>query len=58
MGITVQQVLSLALEQEGYLEKASPKNEDDKLLNAGSNNYTKFGRDLKQNVGSPYSDIF
>ena len=56
MGITVKDVLDLALAQVGYLEKASPKDEDSMLENAGSNNYTKFGRDLAQNVGSPYAD--
>lgn len=54
--ITVDALLNLAISQEGYLEKASPSNEDDFTANAGSNNYTKYGRDLQQNVGSPYSD--
>ena len=54
--ITLESLLSLAFEQEGYLEKASPVDEDDKTVNAGSNNYTKYGRDLQKNVGSPYSD--
>jgi hypothetical protein len=54
--ITVDALLSLALSEDGYLEKASPAQEDDKTANAGSNNFTKYGRDLQQNVGSPYSD--
>ena len=56
MEITVKQILDLALSQDGYLEKASPKDEDSMTGNAGSNNYTKYGRDLAKNVGSPYSD--
>lgn len=39
-------VILIAKEQEGYLEKKSNKDLDDKLKNAGSNNYTKFARDL------------
>ena len=54
--ITVKAVLDLALEQDGYLEKASPKDEDSLTENAGSNNYTKFGRDLVKQIGSPYAD--
>jgi len=54
--ITVKAVLDLALEQDGYLEKASPAGEDSLTDNAGSNNYTKYGRDLVKQVGSPYAD--
>ena len=54
--ITVENLLNLAFSEEGYLEKATPNQEDDKTANAGSNNYTKYGRDLQKNVGSPYSD--
>lgn len=39
-------VISIALAEEGYLEKKSKKNLDDKTANAGSNNYTKYARDL------------
>lgn len=39
-------VLSIALAEEGYLEKKSNKDLDDKLKNAGANNYTKYARDL------------
>lgn len=35
----------------GYLEKKSNKNLDDKTANAGSNNYTKYNRDLKAWTG-------
>ena len=56
MELNVQNLLNLALAQDGYLEKASPSQEDDPYANAGSNNYTKYGRDLVKQVGSPYSD--
>lgn len=39
-------VISIAESEVGYLEKASHKNLDDKTANAGSNNYTKYARDL------------
>ena len=43
---TIQNLIKLAKNQEGYLEKKSNKYLDDKYKNAGSNNYTKFARDL------------
>lgn len=39
-------VISILLAEEGYLEKKSNKNLDDKYANAGANNYTKYARDL------------
>ena len=42
----VERVLGVAKAEEGYLEKASNKNLDDKTANVGSNNYTKYARDL------------
>lgn len=39
-------VLRIASEEVGYQEKASAANLDDKTANAGSNNYTKYGRDM------------
>lgn len=39
-------VLQVAMEQVGYLEKASNKNLDDKTANAGRGDFTKFARDL------------
>lgn len=59
-------VIALALEQVGYLEKKSNAMLDDKTANAGSNNYTKFARDLdaiqgfyngKKN-GYPWCDVY
>jgi len=42
--------LEIALAEEGYLEKATNKNLDDKTANAGFNNWTKYARDL-DNIG-------
>lgn len=39
-------VIKLAIEQEGYLEKKTNAQLDDKTANAGSNNWNKFARDL------------
>lgn len=39
-------VIKIALAEEGYLEKASNSQLDDKTANAGSKNYTKYARDL------------
>lgn len=39
-------VIDIALGEVGYLEKKSNKNLDSKTANAGSANYTKYGRDM------------
>lgn len=39
-------VVNIALEEVGYLEKKSNRYLDDKTKNAGSANYTKYGRDM------------
>ena len=39
-------VINIALAEVGYLEKATNANLDDKTANAGSNNYTKYWRDI------------
>ena len=39
-------VISIAMQEDGYLEKKSNKDLDDKIANAGNNNYTKYARDL------------
>lgn len=39
-------VVKIALDEVGYLEKASNANLDSKTANAGSKNYTKYARDL------------
>lgn len=43
---TIKDLLKIAKAEEGYLEKKSKKDLDDKYKNAGSNNYTKYARDL------------
>ena len=39
-------VIDIALNEVGYIEKASNNNLDDKTANTGSGNYTKYARDL------------
>ena len=41
---TVESFVQAALNEEGYLEKASNSNLDDKTANPGSSNYTKYGK--------------
>lgn len=43
---TVDKVINIALQEVGYLEKKSNAQLDDKTVNAGSANYTKYGRDM------------
>ena len=42
----LQTVMDIALSEVGYLEKKSNSQLDDKTANAGSANYTKYGRDM------------
>ena len=44
--VNIQKVIDIALAEVGYLEKKSNSNLDSKTGNAGSGNYTKYGRDL------------
>lgn len=44
-------VIEIALNEVGYLEKKSNSQLDDKTANAGSNNYTKYARDLDNIAG-------
>lgn len=48
MRYTAKELLDIALAEEGYLEKKSSAQLDDKTANAGSANYTKYARDLYQ----------
>lgn len=41
-----QKVVDIALAEDGYIEKKSNASLDDKKANAGSANYTKYGRDM------------
>lgn len=42
----IDKVLTIACAEEGYHEKASASNLDNKTANAGSNNYTKYGKEM------------
>ena len=56
MAVTkAQKVIDIATGEIGYLEKKSNSNLDSKTANAGSNNYTKYSRDLIKWVGAPYA---
>lgn len=59
MANTVDKVLKIAEEEKGYMEKASNKNLDNETANPGSNNYTKYWRDLKPEwQGQPWCLCF
>ena len=45
-GYDIQKLIKIAENEIGYLEKASNSNLDSKTGNAGSNNYTKYWRDM------------
>lgn len=49
-----ERVIATARAEEGYLEKATNSNLDSKTANAGSNNWTKYARDL-DNIGTVYN---
>lgn len=46
MSYDISKVISVARGEKGYLEKASNSNLDSKTANAGSNNFTKYWRDM------------
>lgn len=46
MAFYAQTVIDVAMAEVGYLEKKSNRNLDSKTANAGSANYTKYGRDM------------
>lgn len=50
----IDKLISVAEAEIGYLEKKSNKDLDSKTGNAGSNNYTKYNRDLKAWTGVGY----
>lgn len=52
--MTATEVINLAKQEVGYLEKKSNAQLDDKTANAGSNNFTKYARDL-DNVPNFYN---
>lgn len=48
MGYTASKVIKVAEAEVGYLEKKTNANLDSKTANAGTNNYTKYARDLHE----------
>lgn len=59
MNNSVSKLISIAKAEVGYLEKKSDKDLDSKTANAGSNNFTKYARDLYPLLqGQPWCDMF
>jgi hypothetical protein len=59
MANTVDKVLAIAKAEVGYLEKKSNSDLDSKTANAGSNNYTKYWRDLDKSLqGNAWCNCF
>ena len=55
----INKVIAIAKVEVGYLEKRSNASLDDKTANAGSNNYTKYWRDIKPAYqGQPWCACF
>lgn len=55
----MEKVISIALAEEGYLEKKNKNNLDSKITNAGSNNYTKYWADMAPSYqGQPWCACF
>lgn len=55
----IEKVIAIAKAEVGYLEKRNNANLDDKTANAGSNNYTKYWRDIKSDYqGQPWCACF
>lgn len=55
----VEKVINIAKQEIGYLEKKSDNQLDGKTANAGSNNYTKYARDLYPSLqGQAWCDMF
>lgn len=55
----IEKVILIAKNEEGYLEKKSNNQLDDKTANAGSANYTKYWRDIKPDYqGQPWCAAF
>ena len=50
-------IIQVALDQVGYLEKASEDQLENKFANAGYGNFTKFGAWYGLN-GQPWCDMF
>lgn len=57
-GVTAEAFVRTATKELGYLEKASNRDLDNKIANAGSNNYTKYQRDVKAGNGDQWCQYF
>ena len=66
MNCCVEDLITIAKDGVGYIEKASNNNLDSKTANAGNNNYAKYARDLdaipgfynREKQGFDWCDIF
>ena len=59
MDKNIERLILIAKNEIGYLEKKSNSQLDDKTANAGSNNYTKYWRDIKPSYqGQPWCAAF
>ena len=58
VGVTADDFVNTAVSQLGYLEKKSNKDLDNKIANAGSNNYQKFQRDVGAGNGDQWCQYF
>lgn len=61
--MTANEVIKIAIAEEGYLEKISNRDLDSKTGNAGYNNFTKYARDYRAMSGidvqgQPWCDVF
>lgn len=61
--MTAQEVIQVAVAEEGYLEKRTNAQLNDKTANAGQNNFTKYARDYARDAGinvqgQPWCDVF
>lgn len=54
MANTVDKVIKIAEAEDGYLEKKTNSNLDSKTANAGSNNFTKYWRDIAPSMNGQY----
>ena len=51
----MEDMIRVALAEEGYLEKKNKNNLNNKTINAGSNNYTKYWADMAPSYkGQPW----
>ncbi|MDE6491945.1 MAG: CHAP domain-containing protein, partial [Lactobacillus sp.] len=57
-GVTPQDVITVAGNEIGYLEKNSGNNLESKQADSGDQNWTKFGRDMNKVFGHPTHDAW